>query len=93
MMVFLLLLILLLFLCVGPVLTTACVMAAGILLHYDTASLPTVLDVGSEIPPGVVRFLGTTMNGGWRNPAKHSLRTGVAVLAAGKWWDEVRGFA
>ena len=31
---------------------------------------------------------GSTMNGGWRNPAKHSARTGVSVLAAGKWWDE-----
>jgi hypothetical protein len=57
----------------------------GIMLHYDTDTLPTVLDVGSEIPPGVVRFLGTTFNGGWRNPAKHTLLTGVAVLAAGKW--------
>ena len=61
----------------------------GILLHYDTDALPTVLDVGSEIPPGVVRFLGSTLNGGWRNPAKHTARTGVSVIAAGKWWDEV----
>ena len=60
----------------------------GIPLHYDSTALPTVLDVGSEIPPGVVRFLGTTMNGGWRNPAKHTKRTGVSVLAAGKYWDE-----
>ncbi len=52
----------------------------GIMLHYDTAESPTVLDVGSEIPPGVVRFLGTTKNGGWRNPAKHSARTGVQIL-------------
>ena len=38
-----------------------------------------------------MRFLGTTANGGWRNPAKHSVRTGVSVLAAGKWWEEAYG--
>jgi hypothetical protein len=54
---------------------------------------PTVLNSGSEIPPGVVRLLGATRNGGWRNPALCSGETGVAVLGAGKFWeDNVDGF-
>jgi len=37
--------------------THECARKTGIMLHYDTNESPTVLDVGSEIPPGVVRFL------------------------------------
>ena len=45
---------------------------------------PTVLLEGSEVPPGALRLLGTTRSGGWANPARHTARTGVAVVAAGR---------
>jgi hypothetical protein len=48
---------------------------------------PTVLEEGSEIPPGVLRLLGSTHNGGWRNPTAFPRETGVSILGAGKYWE------
>ena len=45
---------------------------------------PTIIKQGSEVAPGLIRYLGTTVSGGWKNPAMHRNETRVSVIAAGK---------